>query len=80
MSQKKCKLVLKTITLLNEVDHLCAIQRGDKIEKHFRIVKSVNTVEFGIPGDVLNRAEVDRILIDHGAKITRNTLTVEFIN
>jgi len=42
----------------------------------FRIIKSVNTLDFGVPGDILNRAEVDKILKSDPV-IRRGELTVE---
>lgn len=63
MSRRKEKLVLKT-----------ASQTGT-----FIIVKSINTLEFGVPGNIVTRAEVDRIFIDQDRKIKEGSLTVEFI-
>lgn len=46
----------------------------------FTIVKSVNTLEHGVPGDILDRTEVDKILLKaEGRNGQRGTLTVEFI-
>jgi hypothetical protein len=64
MSRKKVKLVLKN---------------GNNVDV-FIIVKSINTLEFGVPGDIVTRAEVDRILIDQALKIKNGFLTVEFIS
>lgn len=63
MSQKKCKLVLKKI----------------QDAQYFEIAKSVNTIEFGIPGNTLTEHEVQRLLKDHNSRIQRGTLTVEFV-
>jgi hypothetical protein len=63
MSQKKCKLVLKTNQVVNS----------------FEIAKSVNTIEFGVPGNQLTQEQVKRILVDHNTRIERGTLTVEFV-
>lgn len=69
MSQKKCKLVLKAVE----------VYEGTELVPSFKIAKSVNTLEFGVPGDELSRKVVDRILIDKAAQIQRNLLVVEFI-
>lgn len=45
----------------------------------FAIVKSVNTLQHGVPGDELSRDQVDRILIDNKSLIINGRLTVEFI-
>ncbi len=44
----------------------------------FEIVKTVNTLTHGIPGDKLTRKEVDLILLS--GRINQGQLTVEFIN
>lgn len=62
MSQMKMKLVLRN-TL-----HASA---------SFEIVKAVNTLDYGIPGDKLTRAAVDKILIER--PVVRGMLTVEFL-
>lgn len=64
MSRRKEKLVLKT-----------AAQTGT-----FSIAKSINTLEFGNPGDVITREKADRILIDKRTSIGNGSLTVEFIS
>ncbi len=46
----------------------------------FVIAKSINTLEFGMPGDTITRAEADRILIDKAHSIKFGELTVEFIS
>lgn len=63
MSQKKCKLVLKT----------------NQDAQNFEIAKSVNTIEFGIPGNTLTEHEVQRLLKDQSTRIQRGLLTVEFV-
>ena len=45
----------------------------------FTIVKTRNTLAHGIPGDVLDRTEVDKILKSAESRGARGTLTVEFI-
>ena len=75
MSPKKCKLVLKASTMY---------ERGKTIDddvpvQGFTIVKSINTLEYGVPGDQLDRDTVDRILKDNVTRIRQGTLTVEFI-
>lgn len=64
MSRRKEKLVLKK-----------ALNVGS-----FIIAKSINTLEFGIPGSAVTRAEADRILIDCQTSIRDGSLTVEFIS
>lgn len=66
MSRRKEKLVLK------KSNHLPGVS--------FIIAKSINTLEFGTPGDVLTRAKADRILIDKAHRIKSGELTVEFIS
>ena len=56
----------------------CKLVLKAKSGELFAIAKSVNTLEFGVPGDVLTRKEVDRILIDNKMSIQKNMLTVEF--
>lgn len=60
---RKSKLVLKMISTTG----------------NFEIVKSVNTLEFGVPGDALTRKNVDLILKDSTRKIQRGDLVVEFL-
>lgn len=43
----------------------------------FKIVKTVNTLDYGVPGKRLTREAVDKILTSQ--KATRGQLTVEFI-
>lgn len=64
MSLKKCKLILKAV----------------KGTGNFRLVKSVNTLEFGTPGDILNRRDVDLIMKTHEVRLSRKDLTIEFID
>ena len=64
MSRKKEKLILKT---------------AQATPGSFIIVKAVNTLEFGVPGDLLARDAVDRILIINARNIREGFLTVEFI-
>lgn len=47
--------------------------------ENFEIAKSVNTLQYGIPGDILSRKVVDRILIDDAVKINHGHLVVEFL-
>lgn len=63
MSQMKMKLVLRNSR------HASA---------SFEIVKAVNTLDYGIPGDKLTRKEVDKILVER--PVVRGTLTVEFLD
>ncbi len=44
----------------------------------FRIIKSVNTLEFGVPGDILSRAEVNKILSSDPVA-RRGELTVDIV-
>lgn len=46
--------------------------------EHFEIVKSVNTLQHGIPGDILTRKEID-IIMKSSADLRRGDLVVEFI-
>ena len=46
---------------------------------HFEIVKSVNTLQHGIPGDILTRKDVNIIMKDSHANLRRGDLVVEFI-
>lgn len=62
---RKMKLVLKS--LAND-----AFYDGD-----FEIVKTVNTLSHGVPGEKLERKTVDRILASQD--IHRGVLTVEII-
>lgn len=62
---RKSKLVLKT-GYINE-----GIQ-------HFEIVKTVNTLQHGIPGDTLTRIEIEHLL-RNSAEIRRGDFVVEFI-
>ncbi len=64
MSRKKEKLVLKT---------------ARATPGSFIIVKAINTLDFGVPGDLLTREVVDRILINNGWRIKDGSLSVEFI-
>ena len=68
MSRKKEKLVLKATQTISRV-----------VQDDFVIVKSINTLAFGVPGDELSRDVVDRILIDNARNIREGSLTVEFI-
>lgn len=43
----------------------------------FKIVKTVNTLQYGVPGDSLNRAKVDHILKSEAVR--RLELTVEIL-
>ncbi len=67
MSRVKCKLVLK------------ADKNIAKSASAFTIVKSVNTLEFGIPGDTLSRDEVDLMLRQKAQTMQNGMLTVEFL-
>lgn len=62
---RKSKLVLKTSSLSGRTA--------------FLIVKTVNTLEHGVPGDTLTRDAVDKILLVYDARIKQGSLTVEFI-
>ena len=62
MSQMKMKLVLRNTR------HVSA---------SFEIVKAVNTLDYGIPGDKLTRKEVDEILVKRA--VVCGSLTVEFL-
>lgn len=64
MSRKKEKLILKV---------------AQATPGSFFIVKAVNTLEFGVPGDLLDRKAVDRILITNARNIREGSLTVEFV-
>ena len=44
----------------------------------FEIVKAVNTLRYGVPGDTLTRKEVE-ILLKDSAEMRRGDLVVEFI-
>ena len=46
---------------------------------HFQIAKSVNTLQYGIPGDIITRKDVNLILKDDARKIQRGDLVVEFL-
>ena len=71
MSLKKCKLVLKTQAGVTEV--------GGPTVDVYVVAKSINTLEFGIPGEELSRESVDKILKNHARDIQTGKLTVEFI-
>lgn len=71
MSRLKSKLVLKTNKGHSKV--------GGPIVDTYIIEKSVNTLEYGIPGDELTREEVDKILRSAGQRGQHNQLTVEFV-
>ena len=60
----------------------CEITGDDNVTlvDGFKIVKSVNTLDFGVPGDSLTRDEVDRILKVYNQQIRTGEITVEFIN
>ncbi len=46
----------------------------------FELVKSTNTLEFGVPGDNLDRKAVDKIISDHkNVRPGSRTLNVEFV-
>ena len=66
MSQAKQKLVFKTAK--------------DSSISDFRLVKAVNTLKFGSPGETFTKAEVEKILRDNTVQMKHNDLTVEFIN
>lgn len=63
MSQKKCKLVLKT----------------NPVNGGYKLAKSVNTNKFGKPGTHITDEQADRILKDNNTLIERGSLTVEFV-
>ena len=69
MTRLNSKLVLKT----------AMIPHGSGTIAGFEIVKTVNTLEHGIPGDELSRETVDKILVSANNRGPRNRLTVEFI-
>lgn len=46
----------------------------------FELVKSVNTLDYGVPGDTLSRSVINRLFIENQPKIKRGDLTIEFIN
>ena len=71
MSQRKCKLVLKTLKDETPV--------GGPVVNTFEIVKTTNTMDHGIPSDVLTKDEVKLLLKINDIKIRQNALTVEFI-
>lgn len=50
------------------------------VQGHFEIAKVVNTLEYGAPGDIFTRKEVDNLLHVYLHRIMRGELTVEFIN
>lgn len=62
---RKSKLVLKTVNISGSTDS-------------FEIVKTVNTLQHGIPGDLLTRKEVDNLL-KNSADMRRGDFVVEFI-
>ncbi len=72
MSRLNSKLVLKADKGQTQV--------GGPTVTVFVIVKAVNTLEHGIPGDTLDRDTVDKILKDaNTTRPGRGTLTVEFV-
>lgn len=71
MSLKKCKLVLKAENIIEPVTN--------QVIAGFRIVKSINTLEFGIPGEELSREAVDKILKKEAQNIRNGKTIVEFI-
>lgn len=71
MSQKKCKLVLKTLKDTTPV--------GGPVVNTFEIVKTTNTMDHGIPGDILTEAEVTSLLKVNQIQISQGRLTIEFI-
>lgn len=69
MSRLNSKLVLK------------ALPPNANGDESYEIVKTVNTLEHGIPGDKIPRKEVDKILKAASGHLpaTQGTLTVEFV-
>ncbi len=62
---RKSKLVLKTAYI-------------DEGVQHFEIVKTVNTLQHGVPGDLLTRKEINSIM-KNSTEIRRGDFVVEFI-
>lgn len=60
---RKSKLVLKTL---------------EGTSNNFEIVKTVNTLQHGIPGDRLTRTEID-IIMKNSADMRRGDFVIEFI-
>ena len=72
MSRMNSKLVLKALPVVPDDP------TGDT-EQRFKIVKSTNTLEFGVPGDTLTRSKVDDILRAAERRQTNRTkFEVEF--
>ena len=46
----------------------------------FIIAKSINTLDFGVPGAAVTKEQADRILISKDSRIRSGELTVEFIS
>lgn len=69
---RKSKLVLESVY----VNDGSTVSSGE----FFRIVKTVNTLSHGVPGDKLTRKEVDILMKSRRTDIQRGDLTVEFIN
>lgn len=76
MSRIKSKLVLKALDVAYSETDPDTLVKDDG----FEIVKTVNTLKHGIPGDKLTRKEVDKILKVEDPYIRLGTFTVEFIN
>lgn len=72
MSRLNSKLVLKADKGQTQV--------GGPVVDTYVIVKTVNTLDHGIPGDTLDRTTVDKILkAANSIRPGSGTLTVEFI-
>ncbi len=72
MSRLNSKLVLKAEKGQTQV--------GGPTVDTFVIVKTVNTLDHGIPGDTLDRETVDKILkAANTSRPGKGTLTVEFV-
>lgn len=71
MSRLNSKLVLKALPVNPD--------NAGSDKRLFEVVKAVNTLSHGVPGDHLTRAEVDTILRSAEARGARNQLSVEFV-
>jgi len=82
MSLLKRKLVIKACRVWAKTDNRTfrlQMRPIAEMARGFVIVESINTLEFGIPGDELLREEIDNILKNNALDIRNGTLTIDII-
>lgn len=47
---------------------------------NFSLVKAVNTLEYGVPGDTLSREQVDRIISKNSRNFHSGAVTIEILD